>query len=102
MYLVTKWKYTSSYQVLQHHVGLSHGLRNPAQVELGLDLDVLGVAEELPLAHQEVVDVELPPVALAAEPGGVPRAVVERVLRLDPPGAGAAVETVDELWWKKY
>ena len=89
--------FTDSYQVLQHNVRLPHGLRNPAQVELRLDLDVLGVAEELPLAHQEVVDVELSPVALAAEPGGVPRAVVERVLRLDPPGAGAAVEAVDEL-----
>ena len=88
---------TSSYQVFQHDVRLSHGLWDPAEVELRLNLDVLGVAEELPLAHQEVVDVELSPVALAAEPGGVPRAVVERVLRLDPSGAGAAVESVDEL-----
>ena len=49
------------------------------------------------VAFLEVVDVELSPVALAAEPGGVPRANVERVLRLDPLGTGAEVEAVDEL-----
>ena len=84
-------------EVFDDNVFVLEVLRDIAQIEGGVDLNVLGGAKGSDLARQLVVDLEGAAVARPGEGGCVPLTVVKGRIRLGEGFARAAVEPVNQL-----